>query len=185
MSARHFLLDQRASAGAEFAMILPMLVILLFGGFEAGNFVWQQHKLTEAVRDGARFASRLDIGDLCDGSANKAGNDTALVAATNRVKFYTRTGKLPSGNSQTDAAVLPRVWNWTSDNQVTFDPGCGGFVSTGLYTALTNTAGNAGQAGPLATVSGSVPYRSLFRTLGFDTSNIILHATSRAAVIGI
>lgn len=178
------LVRESGSAGVEFALILPMLVILLFGGFEAGNWVWQQHKLTEAVRDGARFASRINIADLCDGSADKPANDAVLMDRIADVEFYTRTGKLPTGDAQVDGAVPPRVWNW-NNGEVDFDPGCGDFVSTGLYSALTDSAGNAVQEGPLTTVSGSVPYRSLFHGLGVLNDTVTLRATSRAAVIGI
>lgn len=185
MSLHPLLRDDRGSAGVEFALILPLLVILLFISFEAGNFVWQQHKLTEAVRDGARFASRMNIADLCNGQSAKDPNDPVLAAATATIEFYTRTGQLPSGDQQVDGSVPPRVWNWAADG-VTFDPGCGGFpYSTGLYSALTDSEGHAVQNGPLATVSGNVTYRSLFRTLGFDTRGIVLRAESRAAVIGI
>ena len=55
MTSRHFLLCPRGSASVEFALMLPLLLILLFGGIEAGHFVWTQHKLAEAVRDGARY----------------------------------------------------------------------------------------------------------------------------------
>ena len=47
MSAR-FLRDERGSPSAEFALILPALVALMFGSFEAGNFFWTQHKLIKA-----------------------------------------------------------------------------------------------------------------------------------------
>ncbi len=36
----------------------PLLLTLLFGGLEGGNFMLQQHIVTKGVRDGARFAGR-------------------------------------------------------------------------------------------------------------------------------
>ena len=43
MSARNFLCSVRGAAAAEMALILPLLFILLFGGFEAGHYVWSHH----------------------------------------------------------------------------------------------------------------------------------------------
>ncbi|WP_338468479.1 TadE/TadG family type IV pilus assembly protein [Novosphingobium sp. ZN18A2] len=185
MSPRRFIRSDRGNAGVEFALVLPMLIVLMFGGFEAGNFVWNEHKLVEAVRDGARFASRYPVSTFCDGERAKPATDATYADAVDVIKFYTRTGRMPGSDQQANAAVLPRVPNWTSDSQVTFDPGCGKFVRTGIYGALTNEAGDAGQAGPLASISASVPYRSLFHGLGFPSVGIVLRARSNVAVIGL
>lgn len=60
-----FFRDERGSPSVEMVLVLPFLLVLLFGGFEAGNFVWTQHKLTMAVRDGARFAARMPVDKFC------------------------------------------------------------------------------------------------------------------------
>ena len=159
--SRRFFSDQSGSAAAEMALMLPMLLVLMFGGFEAGHFIWTQHKLTEAVRDGARFASRMEIDDIC-------GTDPDAARA--EVRLLTRTGQLADANAN------PKVPGWT-DGMVTVT--CGTFVSTGLYADL-------GGAGPTVTVLASgVPYPSLFQQLGLIDGNVLLTAESHAAVIGI
>lgn len=164
---RPFLSSATANASVEFALILPLLVLLLFGSVEVGHFVWTQHKLVEAVRDGARFASRMKVDDVCSGA-------TSVISQANSdaVKLLTRTGQLTNPNAG------PRVVGWTAA-QVSVTVNCQAFVNTGIYT-------DYGAAGPIVTVAASgVTYPSLFRGLGVLTSNIKLTAKSNAAVIGI
>jgi Flp pilus assembly protein TadG len=167
MIPRRFLRDTSGSASTEFALMVPFLVALLFFGSEAGHFVWTQHKLVEAVRDGARYASRLKIDDVCD-EENSVLADPELAD----VILLTRTGQLGSTNA---APVVP---GWT-DAQVGVTVACESFVSTGIYEAL-------GAPGPVVTVSATnVPYPSLFNALGGLTSGVALNARSSAAVIAL
>lgn len=171
MTGHRFLSSDHGAASVEFALVLPMLIVLMFGGFEAGYFIWMQHKVTDAVRDGARYASRLPIGDFCDGATAK--NDATSTADYANIRLLTRTGQLAN------TAASPKVAGWT-DAQVTANVQCEKFVNTGIYTDL-------GNAGPVVTVSAvDVPYPSLLHGLGVRAfASIKLNATSNAAVIGI
>ena len=56
----------RGTAAAEMALVTPLLLALMLGSVELGNFFMDQHALTKQVRDGARYASRLAINQcLC------------------------------------------------------------------------------------------------------------------------
>lgn len=167
MILARFLTESKAAAATEFALLLPMLLIVLFTGSEAGHFVWTQHKLTEAVRNGARYAARLQIDDVCDGSS-------AVLAGTDltNVQLLTRTGQLANVGAR---SVVP---GWT-DAQVSVDVSCESYVDTGIYSDL-------GAAGPIVTVSAAnVAYPYLFGLLGGIGGNISLNARSSTAVIGI
>lgn len=175
-----FALGTSGSAGAEFALILPMLIVLLFGGAEAGHFVWSQHKLAEAVRDGARFASRLPVaGDngVCDGASVNISTDQL-----DNIKLITRTGQLASTTAK------PVVPGWTAA-QVTVSVACdvGTMGNLGIYADLGDTdASGTNDAGPVVTVSASgVAYPALFNGLAIIGNGISLSAKSSAAVIGI
>ena len=50
--------DSRGAAAAEMALVLPLLLVILFGSLELGNYFMNEHTLIKAVRDGARFAGR-------------------------------------------------------------------------------------------------------------------------------
>ena len=49
---------QRGVAAVEFAIILPVLLLLMLATAEIGRLLYQYNTLTKAVRDGARHASR-------------------------------------------------------------------------------------------------------------------------------
>lgn len=167
MILARLLTESRATAATEFALLLPMLLIVLFTGSEAGHFVWTQHKLTEAVRNGARYAARLEIDNVCNGP-------TAVLAGTDLsdVRLLTRTGQLAN------AATRSVVPGWT-DAQVDVAVSCESYVDTGIYTDLNG-------AGPIVTVrAANVAYPYLFGLLGGIGGSISLNAQSSTAVIGI
>lgn len=166
---RALIADRTGAAAAEMALILPFLIVLLFGAFEAGNFIWTHHKLVTGVRDGARFASRMDIQALCNGGTPVISGDLR-----DRIILLTRTGQIEDANAR------PRVPGW-EPSQVTVTVACQAFADTGIYE-------NLGEAGPVVTVEArGVAYRSLFGRLGVIEADdeARLTAQSSAAVIGI
>ena len=57
MTARRSLLRCRVGAGAvEFALILPLLLLLLFGIIDAGRWLWTYNQAENATQMGARMA---------------------------------------------------------------------------------------------------------------------------------
>jgi hypothetical protein len=169
MMATRFLSCRKGAAGAELAMWLPLLLLLLFGGLEAGHFIWTQHKLAEAVRNGVRYASRLGINAVCP---------TLDTTTRDRISLVTRTGQLDDANAR------PRVPGWTSD-QVVVTVNCGQFVNTGIYADLGD-----GERGPLVTVEArNVAYPALFNQWGvivpMSGEAVAMNAMARAAVIGL
>jgi len=49
--------DDRGAAAVEFALVLPILVLLLFGIIQFGHLFNQWQQLEHATREGARWAS--------------------------------------------------------------------------------------------------------------------------------
>ena len=175
-----FIRERRASAAAEFALALPMMLVLMFGGFEAGNYMLTEHKVIKGVRDGARYAGRLDFSKYGCGVEDDplteedegvpASVDGAVIGS---IKNLTRTGRLTGGT----AAVA----GW-QDAHVAVSVNC----ATGQGGLYDSVSGNA----PRVTVDASVPYPSspltdLVGVLGFDTTGISLNASAQSAVMGL
>jgi hypothetical protein len=68
--------EESGANAVEFALVLPILLILLFGTITGGMLYNQQLALTQAAREGARFAATLP--GATDGTCSQAafGDDS-------------------------------------------------------------------------------------------------------------
>ena len=120
--------NERGAAAAEMALVTPLLLILLAGGLEIGNYFMDEHRLVKAVRDGARFAARKDF------------------------TFFTTCNTAPSGTVASDTQALVRtsllangtdqLANLSSGITVTTkcSTGSGSVVYSGLYKGMASGA---------------------------------------------
>ena len=156
--------DRGASALAEMALSVPLLITLMLGSFELGNYFMTEHKVVKAVRDGARYAARRPFTDY-PGCTPSSG----MVDATRNV---TRTGSIVSGGE-------PVVGTWTDPASITVTATC---VSGGAYSGIyaTSPIGTA-----VVRVAATVPYASVLGQLGLADPAFSLQAQSEAAVTGI
>lgn len=153
--------DRSGAAAAEMALVTPLLMILLFGAFEAGNYFWKEHIVVKAVRDGARFAGRQ--------SFSKYSCSTVDSTVESQIKNLTRTGALSGGTA--------RISGWV-DGDVTVSVSCSAATTGGIYRNMTSGA-------PRVQVRAVVDYPSLFGTLGFDTTGLKVAAEANSPVMGI
>ena len=167
MSTRRSLLHCRSgSAAAEMALVLPFLVLLLFGGVELGYYFYNQHQVVKGVRDGARYAGRQSFVSLnCDGGAPSTVPDDVETA----IQEITRTGRISGGTA--------RVPGWVNGD-ITVTITC---PTTPITTGIYEDEDNAPQVNVAATVS----YDSLFDGVGVIDSTYTLRASQQAAVMGI
>jgi Flp pilus assembly protein TadG len=49
---------EEGAAAVEFALILPILILLVLGGMDLGHRYYMQHLITNASREGARYAAK-------------------------------------------------------------------------------------------------------------------------------
>jgi len=54
-------LDRSGASAAEFAMVLPLLILFLFGIIDGGRFLWETNKAEKASQAGARVAVVTDV----------------------------------------------------------------------------------------------------------------------------
>ena len=58
---RRLLLDRSGASAAEFALVLPLLILFLFGIIDGGRYLWEVNKAEKATQAGARVAIVTDI----------------------------------------------------------------------------------------------------------------------------
>jgi Flp pilus assembly protein TadG len=78
---------QRGIAMTEFAIVLPVLLLLLFGITEVGRAIVRYNTLTKALQDGARYAA----GEALLGTTGNVEVNAQLLAATRNVVVYGNT----------------------------------------------------------------------------------------------
>jgi hypothetical protein len=57
---RRLLKSKRAASAAEFALALPLLLLLLFGIIDSGRFMWEWNRAEKATQMGVRYAVVTD-----------------------------------------------------------------------------------------------------------------------------
>lgn len=118
MIARSLMRDERGAGAAEFTLVLPLLLLLLFGVIDGGRFLWTYNHAEKATQMGARLAVVTDpvAQDLVDkdyvGVGGLASGDIIPASALGEVKCgntgnCTCTASCP-GLSR-DAAAFTRI----------------------------------------------------------------------------
>ncbi|HEX8814618.1 MAG TPA: TadE family protein, partial [Terriglobales bacterium] len=77
--------DDRAAALVEFAISLPLLIVLVVGIFDFGAAFNLKQQLNNALREGARFGSTQPTNDLTNPNCGGAGGAPCSVAAIMKV----------------------------------------------------------------------------------------------------
>lgn len=159
----------RGAAAVEMALVTPLLLIIMMGSFELGNYFMNEHKLVKAVRDGARFAGRQAfLSYPCLGTID---NNVKL-----NIQNVVKTGLYSGGSA--------RIANWTSTTvSVTYTCAttAGGQDMLGIY----RSSAGASVGAPIVTVSASVLYQPVLASFGFRGVGYNLNARQQAAVMGL
>jgi len=95
-TGRGFRKDERAQALVEFALVLPVFLLLVTGIFDVARAVWQENSLAYAAREGTRYAIVHGSGgspvvgpctNCLNPAANNLGNIVSAVT-TNAIGVY-------------------------------------------------------------------------------------------------
>ena len=180
---RHLRRECSGSAAVELALVMPFLLVILFGSVELGNYFMNQHTLVKAVRDGARFAARQGFTNYtgCSGNVPTPGS---AGSANENTKLIVRKGTLDS----TAPDLLPNWSTATFSATVSCVASVNGQQMLGIYRSRFGSTCNgvaANGCAQVVTVTASLTYLPILRVFGFNGIGLHLNATSQAAVAGI
>jgi hypothetical protein len=71
--------EQRGQSLVEFALLLPLMLLIITGLFDVARAVWEENTLAYAAREGTRWAivhGSAGLGPLPDGTTEGAANPT-------------------------------------------------------------------------------------------------------------
>jgi Flp pilus assembly protein TadG len=116
---RRLRLDRTGSSAAEFALVLPLLILFLFGIIDGGRFLWETNKAEKATQAGARVAVVTDVISTGLGTQNYVGVGgltqgdlipaSALGTITCTRTACTCTGSCPTSYAAADSASFDRI----------------------------------------------------------------------------
>jgi len=141
------LTSERAASAAEFALVLPLLLIFLFGIIDVGRFMWEYNEAEKATQMGARYAVVTD-----------------LVPAGLSTYSFAISGGIPEGT-----AVPVSSFGSTTCNKTSCSPCTGSFCGSIGYngTAFTNIVNRMADMYPAITADNvKVEYQNV--GLGFS-----------------
>jgi Flp pilus assembly protein TadG len=117
----HLFRETDAAAIIEFAVALPLLIVLVVGIFDFGGAFNLKQKLNNAVREGARFGASQPTNDL----STPTGQPPSVSAIRYLVDSYLQTAGINDCGLSTAPEVLVSAYSW-------------GFTgNTGCTTTLT------------------------------------------------
>ena len=97
--------DERGAAVVEFALILPVLVLFVFGIIQFGQAYSARIELTSAVREGARLAALGNTTEAAVAQATKAAAK-GLNANDIQVTYTASPGSSCAGASSTTTVLV-------------------------------------------------------------------------------
>jgi Flp pilus assembly protein TadG len=180
--ARFLAADPSGNAAVEMALVAPLLLIIMFGSVELGNYFMNEHSLVKAVRDGARYAAR-------QGYTNWPDCSTVNTTVRDNTRLAVKTGYLTSSGGLGGGPLLtPNI----TSSDITVSVSCfataGGQNMLGIYRSRfggTCNGSSSNGCAQVVTVTAAVPYRSILGVMGFTGIGMNLNASSQAVVTGI
>ena len=61
MTARRLVRDASGATAAEFALVLPLLLLMIFAVIDVGRFMWEYNRAEKATQVGVRVAAVTDV----------------------------------------------------------------------------------------------------------------------------
>ncbi len=158
--------DEGGAPLAEFALALPLLLVLVFGTMEFANVLYQQHIITKGAQEAARFAARSPA---LVSSASCSPTGGGWAGATTAAANIAATGQTAGGTS-----IIPNFS--TADVTITVEcPASGDLLSSNPDSGSI----------PVVLATVSIDYRSLGFLDLLNLSNFSLSAQHREMGVGL
>src|ERR1700730_18315772 len=108
---RHFVRDQRGASLVEAAIVMPTIIMVLFGMLEMGLYFKDSLTLSEATKDGARMGAQYAQDPGADYYIIQAVQKASLKGAILEIIFYDAAQVDPANQSAQNpsAACLSSV----------------------------------------------------------------------------
>jgi Flp pilus assembly protein TadG len=153
----HFRQDDSGAALVEFAVVLPMLILLFAMAVEGGRTFWAYQTTVAGLRDAARQLSRMADPQDCSASAVNKYN-----------------------------ATLADILRKTSNGKAIFAPTIRieNVAATLLSCGSAGYRGKAAIAKVSANLAFDYPFKSLFQIVGLQVADLKTSISTQARILG-
>jgi hypothetical protein len=161
------------NAGAEFALLLPLLTVLLFGGIEIGRLLHDYHVVRESVRDAGRYLSRVEAD--CPSESFSDGLFYTADQHESRAQNLALRGDVNSS-----APLLLGYWNDPNSVEIVIDCSIDNSADPRPYQGIYANDDIV----PLVVVTATVPFTFLFGQLVTSSGTIDLILSHKVVSVG-
>ncbi|TPN01369.1 TadE/TadG family type IV pilus assembly protein [Mesorhizobium sp. B2-1-3A] len=171
-----FLRRQKAGVSAvEFALVTPVLLVILAGTVDIGGSLKAKFELSSAVSAGSNYA--LLNGDKVNSSGGSALAGNIATVVTSGLSGNAGNIQVVVNNGPTiayDASTSKATQSGTAANaDLCYCPGNSGTVAWSTPVACASICSAGGIAGKFVTIAASKPYTPLFGGFGIVTNGNI------------
>ncbi|QKC97506.1 pilus assembly protein [Mesorhizobium sp. NZP2298] len=171
-----FLRRQKAGVSAvEFALVTPVLLVILAGTVDIGGSLKAKFELSSAVSAGSNYA--LLNGDKVNSSGGSALAGNIATVVTSGLSGNAGNIQVVINNGPTivyDASTSKATQSGTAANaDLCYCPGNSGTVAWSVPVACASICNAGGIAGKFVTIAASKPYTPLFGGFGIVTNGNI------------
>lgn len=143
---------REGTAAVEFAILMPVMLLLLFGGIEIGRMLVDYHAVTKSVRDATRFLTR--VGLTCPGTTPVSGPISNYIDSASNETIARNLAISGSVDNPTSASdYLLKYWTNANAISITVDCIANGGQYAGVFTSRPLI--------PQITMSANVPFALL------------------------
>lgn len=178
--ARFLRRETSGVSAVEFALVSPVLILILAGTVDIGASLKAKFDLSSAISAGSNYALLGSDKVNSTGGSGLAANITAVVASGlgtsgGTVQVVVNNGATISYNASTAKATQSGT---ASNADLCYCPtGSGGSVTWGSSVTCSTVCANGGVSGKFVAISASRPFAPLFGGLGIVTGgNITVQA---------
>lgn len=164
--------DGSGIAAVEFAMVLPVLVVILFGTIEVGRMLTDFQVVSKSVRDTARFLAHADLTCSSTGSGPLSSYLVDASVQTEAINLAM------SGSTATPGSGDYLLGYWTDPSTVSAQVDC--IANGGQYAGAYQSRPYI----PVITVTASVPLTFLFGSLVLQGTDLTMTASHSEIQIG-
>ncbi len=165
--------DRRGIAGVEFAIVLPFLILMLFGIIEIGRALYHYHAVTKSVRDATRYLTR--VGMTCGGAGTGPLANYLDTAADETVaKNLAISGDVSTPTAASDYLLA----HWTDTTTITGTVDC--LINANQFAGVYSDMANI----PVVTLTANVPFDFLWGTVFLSRASVTFSISHTEVHVG-